>query len=95
MAEVLTGAASAAGPDLRELLMGSERTLGVLTEVAVRVRPRADVTRFEGFMLPSFQAGIDANERKADRMFLFSQRQPFECLIAVAKQTVDDGDLVG
>ena len=52
--------ASAAGPELRELLMGSEGTLGVLTEVALRVRPRAEVTRFEGFMLPGWEAGIEA-----------------------------------
>jgi alkyldihydroxyacetonephosphate synthase len=52
--------ASAAGPDLRELLVGSEGTLGVLTEVALRVRPRAEVTRFEGFMLPSWEAGLEA-----------------------------------
>jgi alkyldihydroxyacetonephosphate synthase len=52
--------ASAAGPDLRELLLGSEGTLGVLTELAVRVRPRPKVTRFEGFMLPSWEAGLEA-----------------------------------
>jgi alkyldihydroxyacetonephosphate synthase len=52
--------ASAAGPDLRELLLGSEGTLGVLTSVAVRVRPKPAVTRFEGFMLPTWEAGLDA-----------------------------------
>ncbi len=51
---------SAAGPDLRELLVGSEGTLGVLTSVALRVRPRPEVTRYEGFMLPSLAAGVEA-----------------------------------
>ena len=30
---------SAAGPDLREMILGSEGRLGILTEVTVRVRP--------------------------------------------------------
>src|SRR5206468_5098347 len=32
--------ASAAGPKLRELIVGSEGTLGVISQVALRVRPR-------------------------------------------------------
>jgi alkyldihydroxyacetonephosphate synthase len=51
---------SAAGPDLRELVVGSEGTLGVLTSVALRVRPRPEVTRYEGFVLPSLAAGVEA-----------------------------------
>ena len=51
---------SAAGPDLRELIVGSEGTLGVLTSVALRVRPRPEVTRYEGFVLPSLAAGVEA-----------------------------------
>jgi alkyldihydroxyacetonephosphate synthase len=52
--------ASAAGPDLRELLVGSEGTLGVITSAALRVRPRPERTRYEGFMLPSLAAGMEA-----------------------------------
>jgi alkyldihydroxyacetonephosphate synthase len=51
---------SAAGPDLRELLVGSEGTLAVLTEIALRVRPRAPHERFEGFSLPGWRDGIEA-----------------------------------
>jgi alkyldihydroxyacetonephosphate synthase len=52
--------ASAAGPDLRELLVGSEGVLGVITQVALRVRPRPIQTRYEGWMLPSFALGVEA-----------------------------------
>jgi alkyldihydroxyacetonephosphate synthase len=51
--------ASAAGPSLRELLVGSEGTLGVITEVTLRVRPRPAVRRYKAFSLPRFAAGLD------------------------------------
>jgi len=50
---------TAAGPDLRELLVGSEGTLGVLTEVTLRVRPRPRAARYEAFSLPDFVTGIE------------------------------------
>ncbi len=60
--EVVTGAgpASAAGPDLRELLVGSEGTLGVITEATLRVRPLPGARRFEAWALPGFAASTEA-----------------------------------
>jgi alkyldihydroxyacetonephosphate synthase len=52
--------ASAAGPDLRQLAVGSEGTLGVITEVSLRVRPAPPVKRYEGYALPSWDAGREA-----------------------------------
>jgi alkyldihydroxyacetonephosphate synthase len=52
--------ATAAGPDLRELLLGSEGVLGVITEVTLRVRPRPHAQRFDTYVLPGFAAGTDA-----------------------------------
>lgn len=46
--------ASAAGPDLRELILGSEGAFGVLTEVTVRVRPRPEQTRYGAWTFPDF-----------------------------------------
>lgn len=51
---------NAAGPDLKGLLLGSEGTLGVLTEVTVRVQPLPGAERYEGWALPSFAAGCAA-----------------------------------
>jgi alkyldihydroxyacetonephosphate synthase len=50
-------AGSAAGPDLLALLTGSEGTLGVLTEVSLRVRPAPTTEVHEAFVAPSFPAG--------------------------------------
>jgi alkyldihydroxyacetonephosphate synthase len=52
--------ASAAGPNLRELLLGSEGVLGIITDVTVRVRPRPEQQRFEAWSLPRFADGSEA-----------------------------------
>jgi len=52
--------ASAAGPDLRALVLGSEGVLGAITELVLRVRPVAAERRYEAWMLRSFDAGCEA-----------------------------------
>jgi alkyldihydroxyacetonephosphate synthase len=52
--------ATAAGPDLRELLVGSEGALGVLTEVSLRVAPRPAKRRYEGWLFRDFAEGAEA-----------------------------------
>jgi alkyldihydroxyacetonephosphate synthase len=55
--------ASAAGPELRRMVIGSEGVLGPITRVALRVRPLPEVTRNEGWAFPSFGAGAEALRR--------------------------------
>lgn len=52
--------ANAAGPDLRQLLLGSEGAFGVITAVTVRVRRLPAEKVYEGWRWPSFEAGRDA-----------------------------------
>jgi len=52
--------ASAAGPSLRQTLVGSEGTLGVITELALRVREAPRELIYEGVFFEDFAAGVQA-----------------------------------
>ncbi len=51
---------SAAGPDLRQLFLGSEGALGVITELTVALHPRPETRVYEGWRFTSFSQGIGA-----------------------------------
>jgi len=51
---------SAAGPDLRQLLIGSEGVFGIITRVRVRVHPVPEITRYEAWSFPDFATGTAA-----------------------------------
>jgi alkyldihydroxyacetonephosphate synthase len=53
----------ATGPDLCALLLGSEGTLGVLTELTCRIHPHAPHRRLASYEFPSMGAGLDAIRR--------------------------------
>lgn len=52
--------ANAAGPDLRQLLLGSEGVFGVITAVTVRVRRLPETKVYEGWRWASFTEGAAA-----------------------------------
>ncbi len=54
---------SAAGPDLRQLFLGSEGAFGVITAIRVEVRPEPAARVYEGWRFASFSAGADALRR--------------------------------
>jgi alkyldihydroxyacetonephosphate synthase len=59
---VHTGGAPAAatGPDLNQLFVGSEGTLGIVTRAWLRTHPRPPAERRAAYHFPSFTAGIEA-----------------------------------
>ncbi len=49
-----------AGPDLRHLFLGSEGTLGVVTEATVRIFPAPESRRLSSFAFSDFESGLEA-----------------------------------
>jgi len=59
--------ASAAGPDLRRLVCGSEGAFGIVTEATLRVRPVPTDRYYVGLVLDGWQRGVDAVRALAQR----------------------------
>jgi alkyldihydroxyacetonephosphate synthase len=57
--------ASAAGPDLRQWVLGSEGRLGILTDVTIRISPLPELEEFHAIFFPSFTEGMTAVRRLA------------------------------
>lgn len=51
--------AAAEGPDLLQLVLGSEGELGVVTEATLHLRRVPALRRYEGWLLPSFERGLE------------------------------------
>jgi alkyldihydroxyacetonephosphate synthase len=53
----------ACGPSLLQLYVGSEGTLGVITEITIRIEPMPAVRRFNAYLFEDIQAGLEAGRR--------------------------------
>jgi alkyldihydroxyacetonephosphate synthase len=53
------GPRASAGPDLRQLLLGSEGTLGVITAITLSLRRAAEAQAYSCFAAPSMAAGFE------------------------------------
>lgn len=51
---------TAAGPDLRQFILGSEGRLGVITKAVMRVRPLPEFETFYGVFFHDWEAGVEA-----------------------------------
>ena len=65
--EVPTFPASSAGPDIRELILGSEGRFGIISEVKVRVSPVAPTETFHVAFAPSWDTAIELARRVAQQ----------------------------
>jgi alkyldihydroxyacetonephosphate synthase len=52
--------ASAAGPDLRQVVLGSEGRFGILTEATVRITPLPEREDYHAVFFPDFESGLSA-----------------------------------
>lgn len=68
--ELGTAPASAAGPDLRQLILGSEGAFGIITAVRVRVRELPARKVHEAWRFDSFDAGSEAMRHLAQHDLL-------------------------
>ncbi|CAD6197581.1 unnamed protein product [Caenorhabditis auriculariae] len=47
------------GPDIQQIIMGSEGTLGVVSEVTLKVFPLPEVKKYGSFVFPDFECGVN------------------------------------
>jgi alkyldihydroxyacetonephosphate synthase len=81
--------ASAAGPGLRQLLVGSEGTLGVIDQLSLRVRPAPAERLYEGAFFRDFDAGTGAlrmlaQERAMPELARLSDEQETRVTLALS-----------
>ncbi len=58
--DIPTIPASSAGPDIREMVLGSEGRMGIITQVTVRVTPVPEAEQFQVVFFPSWEVGLTA-----------------------------------
>eukprot|EP00042_Codosiga_hollandica_P036090 m.272685 g.272685 ORF g.272685 m.272685 type:complete len:613 (+) comp54801_c0_seq1:13-1851(+) len=72
-----------AGPDIHHFILGSEGTLGVVTEVTMRIRHLPEVSVFGSIVFPTFSDGVAAlheiaNARKAPTSIRLMDNDQFQ-----------------
>ncbi|MGC8737547.1 MAG: FAD-binding oxidoreductase [Candidatus Hydrogenedens sp.] len=54
---------SACGPQIKDLIPGSEGTLGVMTDIEFRIHPLPEEKYYNAYIFPSFDAGVEASRQ--------------------------------
>lgn len=67
VAELTANPRAAMGPDLRQLFLGSEGTLGVVTQVTLKILPLPAAQRVQAFLVPDVTAGLEIMREQAAR----------------------------
>jgi alkyldihydroxyacetonephosphate synthase len=79
--------------DITALLVGSEGTFGVITDVWLHVEPHGVHRAFRGFWAPSLDHGLDAMRRALQaghQPAVFRLYDPFDSFISGARKAVDE-----
>ncbi|KAK9885421.1 hypothetical protein WA026_010917 [Henosepilachna vigintioctopunctata] len=53
------------GPDFNHIVLGSEGSLGVITEVILKIRPLPKCTRYGSIVFPNFESGVQTMRQVA------------------------------
>lgn len=54
---------AAHGPDIMRLFIGAEGTLGVVTEVTLRIFPAEELRELDSYLMPTVEGGVEAMRR--------------------------------
>lgn len=74
-----TTPASSAGTDLREILLGSEGRMGIITDATVKVSPLPETERFYGVFFPDWDTGVTAVRALAQQRVPLSMMRLSNC----------------
>jgi alkyldihydroxyacetonephosphate synthase len=47
-----------AGPDIHQFILGSEGTLGIITEATLKIRPLPELKKYGSLVFPDFESGV-------------------------------------
>lgn len=63
------------GPDIHHIVLGSEGTLGVITEVTIKVFPLPEVKKYGSIVFPTFEHGVDFFREVAKQVSLTPSKE--------------------
>ncbi len=81
--------ASAAGPDIKNMILGSEGRLGIITSATLRISPLPEREDFHAVFFPNWESGFDAvksiiNSRQPLSMLRYSTSNETQSTLALA-----------
>lgn len=62
------------GPDFNHVVMGSEGSFGVVTEVILKIRPLPQSKRYGSMVFPDFESGVKCMREVAKQRFVLLEK---------------------
>lgn len=57
------------GPDFNHIVLGSEGSLGVITEAIIKIRPLPKCRKYGSVVFPNFEAGVNVMREVAKKRY--------------------------